>query len=518
MSILNVENVSHGFGARRILENASFRLLKGEHVGLIGANGEGKSTFLNIITGKLLPDEGKVEWCNRITTGYLDQHAVLERGQSIRDVLRGAFQHMFDLEKEMLDIYESMATATEEEVAAMMEDVGEIQSTLEHSGFYIIDSKIEEVANGLGLGEIGLDRDVADLSGGQRTKVLLTKLLLENPMIMILDEPTNFLDENHIIWLKNYLKEYENSFILVSHDIPFLNDVVNVIYHVENAIVTRYSGDYDQFEKMYQLKKLQNQQAYEKQQKEIERLEDFIARNKARVATTNMAKSRQKKLDKMDIIEKGRERIKPTFKFREARSPGRFIFQATDLVLGYNEPLTRPLNISLERGKKVAIKGVNGLGKSTLLKTLIGIQKPFSGEVKLDDYLYPGYFEQESSRYNNNSALEEVWNEYPGLSNAEVRGALARCGLTTEHITSQMMVLSGGENAKVRLCKLMLKDVNWLVLDEPTNHLDVDAKNELKKALKEFKGTILLVSHEPDFYEDLVTDIWNVEDWTTKIV
>ena len=518
MSILNVENVSHGFGARKILENASFRLLKGEHVGLVGANGEGKSTFLNIITGTLMPDEGKVEWCSRITTGYLDQHTVLTKGKTIRESLREAFQHMFDLEQEMLQIYEKMADATEKEITAMMEDVGEIQSTLEHNGFYIIDAKIEEVANGLGLGEIGLDRDVSDLSGGQRAKILLTKLLLQNPMILILDEPTNFLDTNHIYWLKNYLKNYENSFILVSHDIPFLNDVVNVIYHVENALLTRYTGSYDQFQQMYSLKKLQNEQAYDKQQKEIDRLEDFIARNKARVATSNMAKSRQKKLDKMDIIEKTRQKVKPSFKFKEARTPGKFVFQANDLVIGYGEPLTKELNIVLERGKKVAIKGVNGLGKSTLLKTLLGVQKPVSGNVKLDEYLFPGYFEQESGRYNSNTALEEVWDEYPGLNNAEVRAALARCGLTNEHITSKMMVLSGGENAKVRLCKLMLKDVNWLILDEPTNHLDVDAKDELKRALQEFKGTIVLVCHEPEFYEGWVTDVWNVEDWTTKIV
>lgn len=518
MSILNVENVSHGFGGRQILENATFRLLKGEHVGLVGANGEGKSTFLNIITGKLMPDEGKVEWCNRITTGYLDQHTILEKGKTIRDVLREAFKYMFDLEQEMLGIYEKMSEVPEDKIDGLMEDVGEIQNTLEHNGFYIIDSKIEEVANGLGLGDIGLDRDVGDLSGGQRTKVLLTKLLLQNPMILILDEPTNFLDVEHIIWLKNYLKNYENSFILVSHDIPFLNDVVNVIYHVENSILTRYTGNYDQFEKMYELKKTQTQQAYEKQQKEIEKLEDFIARNKARVATTNMAKSRQKKLDKMEIIERVREKVKPSFKFKEARIPGKYIIKATGLVIGYDEPLTKPLDLVIERGKKIAIRGVNGLGKSTLLKTFLGIQKPFNGEVSLDSYVYPGYFEQESGRYNSNSALEEVWNEFPGMGNGEVRAALARCGLTNEHITSQMMVLSGGENAKVRLCKLMLKEINWLVLDEPTNHLDVDAKDELKKALIEFKGTIVLVSHEPEFYEDWVTDVWNVENWTTKIV
>jgi ATPase subunit of ABC transporter with duplicated ATPase domains len=518
MSILTVENVTHGFGARTILENASFRLLKGEHVGLIGANGEGKSTFLNIITGQLAPDEGKVSWCNRITTGYLDQHTVLEKDKTIRDILRQAFQYMFDLEQEMLGIYEKMGEASEKDLDAMMEDVGDIQSILEHNGFYTIDSKIEEVANGLGLGDIGLDRDVTELSGGQRTKVLLTKLLLENPMILILDEPTNFLDENHINWLRNYLKNYENSFILVSHDIPFLNDVVNVIYHVENAELSRYTGNYEQFQQMYQLKKTQQQQAYEKQQKEIDKLEDFIARNKARVATANMAKSRQRKLDKMDIIEKSREKIKPSFKFKEARAAGKVIVQTDNLVIGYDSPLTSPLNISMERGKKIAIKGVNGLGKSTLLKTLIGALKPVDGSVSLDDYLYTGYFEQETSRYNSRTALEEVWNDFPSMTNAEVRGALAKCGLTTEHITSQMMVLSGGENAKVRLCKLMLRETNWLILDEPTNHLDVDAKDELKRALKEYKGSVVIVCHEPEFYVGWVTDVWNVEDWTTKIV
>jgi ATPase subunit of ABC transporter with duplicated ATPase domains len=374
------------------------------------------------------------------------------------------------------------------------------------------------VANGLGLGEIGLDKDVADLSGGQRTKVLLTKLLLQNPTILILDEPTNFLDVEHIQWLSKYLKDYENAFILVSHDTPFLNDVVNVIYHVENAVLTRYTGNYEQFMQLLEVRKNQELKAYEKQQKEVDRLEDFIARNKARISTTGRAKSRQKQLDKMEILEKPREKVKPSFRFKEARSPGRTIFEAKDLVLGYDEPLTRPINLLLERGQKIAIKGVNGLGKTTLLKTLFGNIPPISGDVILGDYLFPGYFEQESSRNNHNTALEEVWNEFPGLSNYEARQALAKCGLTNEHITSKMMVLSGGESAKVRLCKLMLKEVNWLVLDEPTNHLDVDAKEELKKALKEFKGTVILVSHEPEFYEDWVTEVWNLEQWTTKIV
>lgn len=517
MSILNVEHVSHGFGARKILEDVSFRLLKGEHVGLVGANGTGKSTFINIITGQLMPDEGKVSWCNHITTGYLDQYSTLTPGKTIREVLREAFRYLFDLEQEMLATYDKMGDCTEEELAVYMEDVGEITEILEQSGFYVIDSKIQEYANGLGLCDIGLDRDVNELSGGQRAKVLLAKVLLQNPMILILDEPTNFLDENHIAWLKNFLKNYENAFILVSHDIPFLNEVVNVIYHVEDATLTRYTGNYDDFTAMYELKKRQLEQAYEKQQKEIAHLEDFIARNKARVATTNMAKSRQKKLDKMEIIELSKERIKPSFSFQSARTPGRFVITGEDLVLGYQEPLTKPVNLTVERNQKIAIKGVNGLGKSTLLKTLLGLIPPISGKVEHDQFTEVGYFQQEEDSAER-TALEEIWEEYPGMTNGEVRAALAKCGLTNEHITSQMRVLSGGENAKVRLCKLMLKPVNLLVLDEPTNHLDVDAKEELKKAIKEFKGTVLLVSHEPEFYQDVVTEVWNVEDWTTKVI
>ena len=516
--MLVVENVSHGFGARTILENVSFRLRKGEHIALIGANGEGKSTFLNIITKKLMPDAGNIKWSSRVTVGYLDQHTVLTKGKSIREVLRDAFKPMFDLEQEMISMYDKMGEADEAEMTKLMDGTAEIQTILENSGFYMIDAKIQEVANGLGLGEIGLDRDVTDLSGGQRTKVLLTKLLLENPTILILDEPTNYLDVEHIEWLTRYLQEYENSFILVSHDIPFINDTCNVIYHMENGELNRYKGNYDEFERLRDIKKRQEEQAYEKQVEERKKLEDFVARNKARVATRGMANSRQKKLDKMEILERPKEKIKPTFEFMESRASSRFVFKTEELVLGYNEALTKPLNFILERNQKIALRGMNGIGKSTLLKTLLGIIKPFDGKVELGDYLEVGYFEQESSRENSNTPMDEIWAEYPGLTNFEVRQALSKCGLTNEHITSQMRVLSGGEAAKVRLCKLMLKKINFLVLDEPTNHLDVEAKDELKKAIREFKGTVLLVSHEPEFYMDIVDDVWNIEDFTTKIV
>ncbi|MDU7905242.1 MAG: ABC-F family ATP-binding cassette domain-containing protein, partial [Peptostreptococcaceae bacterium] len=370
--MLVVENVSHGFGGRTILENVSFRLRKGEHIALIGANGEGKSTFLNIITKKLMPDAGNIKWSSRVTVGYLDQHTVLTKGKTIKEVLRDAFKPIFDLEQEMISMYDKMGEADEDEMTKLMEGTAEIQTILENSGFYMIDAKIQEIANGLGLGEIGLDKDVTDLSGGQRTKVLLTKLLLENPVILILDEPTNYLDVEHIAWLTRYLQEYENSFILVSHDVPFINDTCNVIYHMENGELNRYKGNYDEFERLRDIKKRQEEQAYDKQIEERKRLEDFVARNKARVATRGMANSRQKQLDKMEILERPKEKIKPTFKFTESRASSRFVFTTEDLVLGYDEALTKPLNFTLERNQKIALRGMNGIGKSTLLKTLLG--------------------------------------------------------------------------------------------------------------------------------------------------
>ena len=517
MSILNVEHLTHGFGDRAIFNDVSFRLLKGEHIGLIGANGEGKSTFMSIITGKLMPDEGKVEWAKNVRVGYLDQHTALEKGMTIRDVLASAFDFLYEMENQMNEICDKMGTASEAELENYMEELGTIQDLLTMHDFYMIDSKVEEVARALGLLGLGLDKDVTDLSGGQRTKVLLGKLLLEKPDILLLDEPTNYLDAEHIEWLKRYLNDYENAFILISHDIPFLNSVINLIYHMDNQQLTRYVGDYDKFQEVYAMKKSQLEAAYNKQQKEIADLKDFVARNKARVATRNMAMSRQKKLDKMDVIELAAEKPKPEFYFKEARTPGRYIFTTEDLVIGYDEPLSSPLTLSMERGQKIVLTGANGIGKTTLLKSILGLIPPISGSVEQGDYLSIGYFEQEMDQSIATTCIEEIWKEFPGYSQYEVRSALAKCGLTTKHIESKVKVLSGGEQAKVRLCKLINKETNVLLLDEPTNHLDVDAKEELKRALKEYKGSILMVCHEPEFYDGLATDVWDCTKWTTRL-
>ena len=443
-------------------------------------------------------------------------YSVPDNRMTIRDVLKSAFSYLFELEERMNAICDSLGEASPEEMDTMMEELGTIQDTLTLHDFYIIDAKVEEVAKALGLLDIGLERDVTDLSGGQRTKVLLAKLLLEKPDILLLDEPTNYLDEEHIAWLKRYLIDYENAFILISHDIPFLNDVINIIYHMENQELNRYVGDYHHFEEVYAVKKAQLEAAYRRQQQEISELKDFVARNKARVSTRNMAMSRQKKLDKMDVIELAAERPKPEFKFRYGRTPGRYIFETKDLVIGYDEPLSKPLSLSMERGQKIALVGANGIGKTTLLKSILGLIPAISGTCELGENLQIGYFEQEVKGDNRTTCIEEIWQEFPSFTQYEVRSALAKCGLTTKHIESQVRVLSGGEQAKVRLCKLVNRDTNILLLDEPTNHLDVDAKDSLKKALLDYRGSVLLICHEPEFYQDVVHAVWDCSKWTTK--
>lgn len=518
MSILSVEHLTHGFGDREIFEDVSFRLLPGEHIGFVGANGEGKSTFMSVITGKLQPDEGSIEWAKHVKVGYLDQHAVLEQGMSIADVLKSAFAPLFEMETQMNGLCDRMGTGelSDEEMNAAMEELGTIQDLLMAHDFYLIDAKVEEIARAFELTELGLDRDVTELSGGQRTKVLLAKLLLEKPEILLLDEPTNYLDVQHIEWLKRYLQEYENAFILISHDIPFLDSVVNIIYHVNNCHIDRYPGSYSHFEEVYAAKKAQLEAAYKRQQQEIAELTDFVARNKARVSTRNMAMSRQKKLDKMERIELEQEKPKPEFSFKPARTSGKLIFETQQLVIGYEEPLSRPIDLKLERGEFLVLRGANGIGKTTLLRSILGEIPALSGSVERGDYLEIGYFEQEV-KAGTETCIESLWQAFPSFSQYEVRSALAKCGLTTKNIESQVRVLSGGEQAKLRLCKQMNRASNVLFLDEPTNHLDVDAKEALREALKAYKGSVVLICHEPEFYEGLATRVEDCGSWTLKV-
>ncbi|PLR81554.1 ABC-F family ATP-binding cassette domain-containing protein [Bacillus sp. V33-4] len=516
MSLLTVDKLSHTFGDRTLFKDVSFRLLAEDHVGLVGANGVGKSTLMNIITAQLIHDSGKVEWTPGVQYGYLDQHTILTPGRTIREVLRDAFLPLFQKEQELNEVTAKMADASPEELEILLEKMGEIQDELDAGGFYSLEIKIEEAARGLGLDAIGIDRDVSALSGGQRTKVLLAKLLLEQPKVLLLDEPTNYLDVEHIRWLTGYLKEYPHAFLLISHDTEFMNQVSNVIFHLEFSKLSRYTATYEKFLELAEINKNQHLNAYEKQQDFIKKQEDFISKNKARYSTTGRAKSRQKQLDRLERIDRPETAVKPTFEFKEARGSSRYVFEGTDFEIGYSHPLLPKMSMTIERGDKIAIVGCNGVGKSTLLKTMLGKIEPLSGKIEQGDFLFPSYFEQEV-KAENLTPIDDVWTEFPGLDQHQVRAALARCGLKNEHISRPLNQLSGGEQAKVRLCKLLMHESNWLLFDEPTNHLDITAKAELKRALQAYKGTVVLVCHEPDFYEDWVTKVWDVEEWSQQV-
>lgn len=517
MSIVAVEKLTHYYGDKLVFKDIDFRLLKSERVGLVGPNGAGKSTLLNILTGTILPDHGKIEWLPNISVGFLEQHSELMEGLSIRDYLRNAFKHLYLLEAEMLEVSSKMESCSQKELTKLLNRFAQIQELLEHHDFYFLDAKIDDVAYGLGIGALGMDTDVSSLSGGQRTKLLLANLLLKEPDILLLDEPTNYLDVAHIEWLKEYLKNYPNSFILISHDVDFMNEVVTVIYHLENFQLTRYLGNYKKFMETYELRRQQQLFAYDRQREEIQKLETYIQKNKARASTTKQAKSREKKLMKMDRIEKPDITPKPRFQFKVSVRPTSKIIETMQLEVGYETPLLPPISVTLKRGDKVAVTGHNGIGKSTMLKTIMGELKPHNGSVLFGQYVKPSYFAQEENIRSELTPLEYIWSMHEKMTQKEIRQALARAGLKKEHIFQPLKSLSGGEQTRARLCHLMLEDSNWLILDEPTNHLDVAAKEVLASALSQYEGTVLLVSHEPEFYQNWVTDIWNLEEWKGNI-
>lgn len=516
-----IRNAKVQFGADTILNSVNFEIHDTEKIAIVGRNGCGKTTLLRLIAGDIeMSNLDSDETCGitmsgKQNIGFLRQINFTDGDVPVKEELEKAFSEVFACEARKKEIEKLLAET--EDHKKLLAEYDFLERRIESLHGYSWKKDMETMFQKFGFALEDLEKPIGEFSGGQQTKIALIQLLLQRPDILLLDEPTNYLDEQHIEWLKRYLLEYENAFILISHDIPFLNSVVNIIYHMENQSLDRYVGDYDKFVEVHAVKKAQLEAAYKRQQQEIAELEDFVARNKARVSTRNMAMSRQKKLDKMDVIELAREKPKPEFHFLEARTAGKTIFETTDLIIGYDEPLSRPLNVRMERGEKIVLVGTNGIGKTTLLKSILGLVPPLDGKVTLGDYLSIGYFEQEMAPGNKTTCIEEIWKEFPAYTQYQVRSALAKCGLTTKHIESQVRVLSGGEQAKVRLCKLINRETNVLLLDEPTNHLDVEAKEELKRALKEYRGSILLICHEPEFYEGVATKVWDCREWALKL-
>lgn len=513
MSILDVKNLTQIYGDKKLFSNADMQLFGGDKLGLTGLNGAGKSTFLNILIGEVVPDEGFVKWNPRFKLGYLDQQAKISKSITIKAYLKTAFDDLFELDEKLKQIDEQISVTKDAQKQMMLCDEAEkLRTRLENAGFYAINSTIDKVASGLGVASFGMGTDVSILSGGQRAKVMLAKLLLQNPDVLLLDEPTNFLDKEHIAWLTKYLSSFKGSFILVSHDFEFLNSVVNCICDIENGKIIRFNGSYEKFVKLKEQKAIQYEKNYNSQQKEIAKLQTFIDKNIVRASTSKMAKSRQKKLDKMEKLDKPNRMPKPSFMFSYTPAVGQMVLKCSELEIGYYDALVPPITVELKRNQKLAVTGFNGIGKTTFIKTLYGIIPKISGEFEFSDKIKIGYYMQENVFENDKiTALEEIKNAYPKLVDKDVRTALSRCGLSSVQIGQPLNTLSGGEQSKVKLCKLTLQDYNVLLLDEPTNHLDVNALEQLKVAIKLFDGAVLFVSHSKEFCNAVADDVLDFE-------
>lgn len=505
MSILKINNLSHTFENKQLFKNASFDINNGEHVGIVGLNGAGKSTFINIIAGNISYDAGEVIWLNGIRYDYLDQHADIDRDKTVIEYLKTAFDYLYELEKKLNALYAEMADTTDEDkLEKLINKSNRMLEQLESEGFYEIDSRIKKAAGGLGVAAIGYDKKIGTLSGGQRAKVMLCKLILENPDVMLLDEPTNFLDVEHIDWLEKYLCSLKKTYIVISHDTDFLDAVCDHIVSIENGSIRKYTGNYSQFVAQHDMAVKQYAEDYQRQQAEIKKMEDYINRNKARASTAGMANSRKKMLERIDVMQKPVVSLESHFSFPCEMLNTRDMLKVNKLVVGYDSPLLPPISFEMRGDTKLWIWGANGIGKSTLLKTLMGIIPPLGGTYNFHIAARPAYLEQDlkfsDMNINSFSYISEC---FPRFNQKEVRSQLARVGIRGEMSLQPIKTLSGGEQVRVKLLTIMNRVSNILILDEPTNHLDVAAKESLKKAIAEYAGAVILVSHDRAFAESV---------------
>lgn len=512
MSILEIKDLTHRYDDRYLFQDANLVVNNGEHIGIVGLNGAGKSTFINIISKRISQDGGEVNWLNGVRWGYLDQHATIDKSLTVMDYLADAFSHLHEKNAKLEKIYEEMCTADGEKLDILIKRSSRLMEELENDGYFDLDAQIKKVANGLGVNKFGYDTVISNLSGGERAKLMLSKLLLEKQDIMLLDEPTNFLDIEHVDWLVKYLNSYKNTFMVISHDTQFLNKVCKMIVAIENGNIDKYTGNYDEYLKLREIKNKQYEDSYRRQQSEIKKLQDYIDKNKARAATAGMANSRQKMLDKMVVLQKPTVVYESHFEFPYIDTNAKDFLKVKDLVVGYDSPLIPPINLHLSSTTKLWIRGTNGVGKTTFLKTLMRKISALSGSFQFHPQAKILYLEQELN-FDNPSLNATLYfaENYPRASQKEQRSTLAQVGIKGDLATKPICNLSGGEQVKVKLSVLMKIPSNILILDEPTNHLDVLAKKSLKTALQNYNGAIILVCHEQDFAEEVCNQIFDAK-------
>lgn len=513
MSILEIKNLTHRYDDRNLFEHANLTVSAGEHIGVVGLNGAGKTTFVNIIAGKLVQDDGLILRQKNLRFGYLDQHADIDRSETVMEYLRHAFDYLYEVNEKLEQIYADMAScASDDEMMKLIEKSSKYQDMLNDSGFYDIDSTVKRVAGGLGVNNFGYDSLIKNLSGGERAKIMLSKLLLEEPDVMLLDEPTNFLDIEHIDWLKKYLNGYKKTFLVISHDTAFLDSVCKFIINIENGQIKKYSGNYTEFYAQREMNAKQYEDDYNRQQAEIKKMKEYIEKNKARAATAGMANSRKKMLDRIEVMQKPVTFYEATFSFPYTPVNSKDFLIVENLEVGYSKTLIPPISFHLTSTDKLWVRGTNGVGKTTLIKTLLRKIPALKGTFRFHIATKISYLQQELEFDNPNMNAMQYYNEnFPKEGVKEQRSRLARVGLIGDLATKPLNTMSGGEQVRAKLAVLSNISSNILILDEPTNHLDVRAKEALKKALIEYEGAIILVSHEQDFASAICNKIFDAK-------
>ena len=512
--LIQLNNVTKNFVVNEVFSNVKMEINDKDRIAIVGRNGAGKSTLLKIISGEIDFDNGERTVSKDTTIGYLSQEFIVREDLSIYEEMITCFNEIIELEKELEKISYELTSENIENNPGLLDKYDRLQNQVLTHKDYHYKSKIDSVLYGLDFDKEVFDKKISTFSGGEKTRLSMAKLLLSEPDLLILDEPTNHLDMESVAWLENYLSSYNGAIVIVSHDRYFIDKVVNVVYNLEFGKLKKYVGNYSNFLRQYEEDYEKNLKEYVSQQKDIKRLEEFVQKNIARASTSKMAKSRQKVLDKMEIIDNPRKDDKAAnIEFRIKEQSGRDVLIINDLQVGYEEQVGQKYNFSVYKGDRLAIVGKNGIGKSTLIKTIAKKQKKLGGNIQYGSKVSLGYYDQKQAEFESSKTiLNELWDEYPLMKEAEVRTVLGRFLFRGDDVLKIVRDLSGGEKARLQLAKLMLEKNNLLILDEPTNHLDITSKQVLEEALENYEGTILFVSHDRYFINKIANKVFDITE------